>query len=748
MSKEYTYESIKNTLNLDVNNKAQIQAAKINPRSITERLRDKNHQEQLDILYSAIRDLGTNKTNPIITTLTKHMEENGISKNSIDAATTEGIAQREILEQYDPLSQRKIKPAQTANQAIDEEFGPFQSAPPLMEKPITEPGTSPQILSAEEENEKLKARLEALMPQYIAQSEATKKRNIIDEEFGPFQSAPPLMEKPIIETVKSQQQLSAKDEIEKLKAGLDALMPQYIAQAKAMKERNINSEISSPSELTTEERSRTLSSAKANTDNLTTSKEEIQEPEAQDSIIFGPKVSKNSKTIEASSSEIIAKPQATSRASTLDEIDPITESIRKEILQKQQKLLQAEMSIDNPPVKTLTPKGFRQYLTSDIGREEVAKIFTKPGIQAALNKIEVEGYKEVHTKFKENFKDVAWASEQTTMADQPKTKSCEIKNDDGHSVANIKETTHDRSPLTVALENGDSVNIKSYRTIDFPTKLEQENGPLHLSMAVKDQNGKNISEKDAIYFTAHYDDKGKLTEISSPIPVKFMGKGDDAVGYIERNGKVYTLPVTQGKYKEMMKEVQKNKGMGVDLSQEVAKEAPDLAMTKNKNPEQATEKEKPVDKEISGDSIILEQEKSAPAKIQKESEPAIPLIFASTDEKTVKATLQNTNPDQVIATLKDQIAKGNNGVVEMIVEATKPTRINGNTQIPQLEPKQFADIYHEAMKNAPKAPNQASLNKTHTVCSKLLEAAKLKPDTHRALVTKNTQALQTKGIRL
>jgi hypothetical protein len=86
-------------------------------------------------------------------------------------------------------------------------------------------------------------------------------------------------------------------------------------------------------------------------------------------------------------------------------------------------------------------------------------------------------------------------------------------------------------------------------------------------MAVKDQNGRNISEKEAVYFTAHYDEQGKLTEISSPIPVKFMGNDDKAVGYIERNGKVYTLPVTQGKYKEMMKEVAKNQGMAVDLSQ-------------------------------------------------------------------------------------------------------------------------------------------------------------------------------------
>ena len=85
-------------------------------------------------------------------------------------------------------------------------------------------------------------------------------------------------------------------------------------------------------------------------------------------------------------------------------------------------------------------------------------------------------------------------------------------------------------------------------------------------MALKDENGHNMPEKDAVYFTAHYNDSGKLTEVSSPIPVKFMGEGNDAIGYIEREGKIYTLPVTQGKYHEMMQEVAVNNGMNIDLT--------------------------------------------------------------------------------------------------------------------------------------------------------------------------------------
>ena len=52
--------------------------------------------------------------------------------------------------------------------------------------------------------------------------------------------------------------------------------------------------------------------------------------------------------------------------------------------------------------------------------------------------------------------------------------------------------------------------------------------------------------------------------------------------YIEKDGKVYTLPVTQGKYKQMMHEVQQNHGMNVDISQSVEDPRPDLRKKKEK----------------------------------------------------------------------------------------------------------------------------------------------------------------------
>lgn len=94
---------------------------------------------------------------------------------------------------------------------------------------------------------------------------------------------------------------------------------------------------------------------------------------------------------------------------------------------------------------------------------------------------------------------------------------------------------------------------------------------MHLSMVALKADGTKPSKDKAVYFTAHYEEgpngKPQLKEISSPKPLKFAGTGDDAIAYIEHGGEIYTLAVTRGKYKEMMKELELNQGQSVDLSQ-------------------------------------------------------------------------------------------------------------------------------------------------------------------------------------
>jgi hypothetical protein len=264
-------------------------------------------------------------------------------------------------------------------------------------------------------------------------------------------------------------------------------------------------------------------------------------------------------------------------------------------------------------------------------------------------------------------------------------------------------------------------------------------------MAVKDQNGRNISEKEAVYFTAHYDEQGKLTEISSPIPVKFMGKGDDAVGYIERVGpdgkpKVYTLPVTQGKYKEMMKEVAKNQGMAVDLSQEVAQEAQDLALTKKKSRDPVLERD---------EEAVQPQKKTGRSEdlIALPETDAIPLQMVSVQgtaqDKTtaIDNMLRGVSPERIVATLKDQVAKGGSEAVGLIVEATKEGRTGDHRDVPTLTAAQFKEVYETGMNAAKvisdkRAPQnlakhtEDSMRNIHSACNKLTKPAAVDPIDH------------------
>jgi hypothetical protein len=221
----------------------------------------------------------------------------------------------------------------------------------------------------------------------------------------------------------------------------------------------------------------------------------------------------------------------------------------------------------------------RAFLQTTEGKQAVDDVMKNPQLRKEMHAIERDGYKAVHSKFSESFRDVDWGK-----INEDKVRTTDVKDIDGNPVCTLKETTVDTKPQSITLADGTTQTINKYRQIDFPIELETGNGPMHVSMAVRDANGKPISAKEAVYFTAHYDDNGKLTEVSSPTPVHFAGDGPDAIGYIEVDGKVFTLPVTKEKYQEMMQEVAKNNGLETDISQSV-----DQIYTKENEP-----KEKPL----------------------------------------------------------------------------------------------------------------------------------------------------------
>ena len=274
----------------------------------------------------------------------------------------------------------------------------------------------------------------------------------------------------------------------------------------------------------------------------------VEEAAAVDSIIFPAKGDEAAKEVQVG-----------------DAVDPITQAIRDEILTKQQLLLQKELANG---MEEAEAKGFlkqdltaiRSYLQSSEGVKAVGEVMKNPALQKQMHAIERDGYKAVHSKFEKSFHDVGWEKGAS------KVRTTDVTDADGRPVCTLTETTIDTDPQTVTLADGSTQTINNFRKIDFPKKLTSGNGPMHVSMAVQDADGHNISEKEAVYFTAHYDDSGKLTEVSSPTPVHFAGDGDDAIGYIEVEGKVFTLPVTREKYQEMMKEVARDNGLEEELA--------------------------------------------------------------------------------------------------------------------------------------------------------------------------------------
>lgn len=224
--------------------------------------------------------------------------------------------------------------------------------------------------------------------------------------------------------------------------------------------------------------------------------------------------------------------------------DPITEAIRREILEKQREALREHLGQTEP--RALVKEKFKQYLEEPENKQKIDEALDNPALKTRLEAIEVAGYKAVHSDSR--FKKLEWG--QPDGATQ--TRSKEVLNDAGQKLCQLTETTQTKDGMT-------------YRTVNFPMKLDVASGPMHVSLAVKDKNGRNIAAKDAVYFTAHYDRNGQLEEVSSPIPVKFASDSTDAIGYIERNGERYTLPVTKGTYTKMMEQI-KEKGQSVNLS--------------------------------------------------------------------------------------------------------------------------------------------------------------------------------------
>jgi hypothetical protein len=91
-------------------------------------------------------------------------------------------------------------------------------------------------------------------------------------------------------------------------------------------------------------------------------------------------------------------------------------------------------------------------------------------------------------------------------------------------------------------------------------------GPVHLSLALKDENGRNMKKDSALYFTVHYDKEGKLQEMTYPVPVEFDKKSGQ--GFIQRDGKVFTLPIDKTRFEMLQNKLQENRNQALGRKEE------------------------------------------------------------------------------------------------------------------------------------------------------------------------------------
>jgi hypothetical protein len=120
----------------------------------------------------------------------------------------------------------------------------------------------------------------------------------------------------------------------------------------------------------------------------------------------------------------------------------------------------------------------------------------------------------------------------------------------------------------------------SFRKVDLS---QQMIGQAHISLAVTDKDGRRIGQSDAIYFTAHYDNDGKLKEMTYPKGIQ-LGSSDDAPIKFTHLGQDYYLPISSGKFRQMQEVIEVNAVKDVADKVRFAVTEPSLSGPKSASP--------------------------------------------------------------------------------------------------------------------------------------------------------------------
>ncbi|WP_341757371.1 Sca4 family protein [Candidatus Tisiphia endosymbiont of Ditula angustiorana] len=224
------------------------------------------------------------------------------------------------------------------------------------------------------------------------------------------------------------------------------------------------------------------------------------------------------------------------------------------------KILQAFKELSREQVQPIVNKfslkstsSFAQFAQENV--DELSKAFQDSEVLREIENIEQRGYTDIHEKFANEYKDIEWQEKESG-------KSFSLQQN-GQDVVTINETTLNHDDKNAKYKTSEGEEIKNARMVNIPLSIDMK-GACHMSFAVQDTNGRNISKEDAVYLTAHYKN-GKLVHLTKPTEIFSCSDDNKSPLYLKRKGKTYTLPVDKSTLEQLEQEVLKNKGEYVGI---------------------------------------------------------------------------------------------------------------------------------------------------------------------------------------
>ncbi|WP_375332428.1 hypothetical protein [Candidatus Tisiphia endosymbiont of Psammoecus bipunctatus] len=224
------------------------------------------------------------------------------------------------------------------------------------------------------------------------------------------------------------------------------------------------------------------------------------------------------------------------------------------------KILQAFKELSREQVRPIVNKfslestsSFAQFAQKNVGG--LSEVLRDSEVLREIENIEQRGYTDIHKKFAAEYKDIEWQ-------DKGADKSFSLQQN-GKDVVTINETILSHDDKNAKYKTSEGEEIKNARMVNIPLSIDMQ-GACHMSFAVQDTNGRNISKEDAVYLTAHYKN-GKLVHLTKPTEIFSCSEDNKSPLYLKRKGKTYTLPVDKSTLEKLEQEVLKNKGEYVGI---------------------------------------------------------------------------------------------------------------------------------------------------------------------------------------